>query len=227
MATLVEDIIASTYVLLHNASDSELDYPVALEQLGSLLNIMRYEKVLGNLDDIIEKETLTFSDGTGITTNTISNFGDVIYLEFNNVPTEECPVSMLDLYYQQNQQRVAFWDDESQFGVLGGKKAQLAIPQNGTLKVWHEPDIAQLNVMTAQVEFRDSLKWAIATRLAGVLIDYVIFEDPAKMANKPFLRKKLEEQANHWEKIYLELVNRIGTNRPFSRLPFAATSGID
>jgi len=223
MATLVKDIIASTYVLLHNASDSELDYPVVLEQLASLLNIMRYEKVLGNLDDVLEKDTITFDDGTGVEINALSNFGDVIYLEFNEQPLEECTVSMLDLYSEQNIQRVAFWEDESS----GTKYAQLAIPQNGTLKVWHEPDIAQTAIMSQTLEIRDSLKYAIATRLAGVCIDYVMFADPNKMANRQVLRDTLKTQAKHWEQIYLELVNRIGTNRPFSRIPFSATSGFD
>jgi hypothetical protein len=169
MATFVTDIIASAYVKLHNASDSELDYPVALEQLGSLLNIMRYEKIFGNLDDVLEKETITFDDGTGLETNSLTNFGDVVYLEFNNSPIEECPVGMLDLYYQQNSQRVAFWTDDSS----GTKYAQLSIPSNGTLKVWHEPDVAQSSAMSATVNYRDSLKHCISARLADMCIDYV------------------------------------------------------
>lgn len=223
MSVLTKDIIASTYVLLHNASESELDLPIVYEQLGSLLNIMQYEKVFGNLDDIIEKETITFDDGTGIEENSISNFGDAVYLEFNEVPIEECTVGMLDFYYESNIQRVAFWTDESS----STKYAQLSIPQNGTLKIWHEPDIAQTPISTGTVKQRESLKWCIATRLANACLPYVMFSNPVKMANKANLSMAIDKQAKHWETIYLELVNRLGTNRPFARLPFSATSGID
>jgi hypothetical protein len=216
---IVRDVIASTYILLNNVSEHELDYAVALEQFGSVINMMKYERVFGNLDNVIEKDTITFSDSTGVATNALSNFGDVVYLEFNNMVIEECTVAMLDLYYEQGIQRVAFWEDAS----AGTKYAELSIPETGTLKVWHEPDVAESNARTATVEAADSLKWCIATRLAERLINYITYEDPSKEVNKPLLRQSLSDQARQWKDIYLELVNRLGTNRPFSRLPFSAT----
>jgi hypothetical protein len=42
------------------------------------------------------------------------------------------------------------------------------------------------------------------------------------MANRPVLQAQLREEERHWTQIYLEKVNRIGTAKPFTRLPFMA-----
>lgn len=211
-------ILASSFVLMGNVAEDELDMAVALEQLGSVLNKMQYEKAFGNLDDVISKEEFTFSDTTGIKTNDMSDWGHPIYLEFGGVGIEECPVGMLEIYAQAGQQRVAFWED----AVSGVRYMQLSIPQVGILKVWYEPDVAQSTDEGATVEFRDSLRYCIATRHAAACLPYVRYKDEFKMLNKPVLYELLSRQAREWTDVYTELMNRIGTNRPFSRVPFMA-----
>jgi hypothetical protein len=191
--------------------------PVAIEQLASTLQMMQYEQVFGNLDNIINKEDIVFTDATGLHTNTMTNFGHPVYLEFGGEPIEECPVGMLDLNAAAGRQRVAFWTDET-----GANFIQLAISQAGTLKVWYEPDVATTQAQGATVALRDSLKWCIATRHALNCLAYVKFQDPVKVSNRAVLYESLKKQADDWKKVYLELVNRIGTNRPYSKLPFQA-----
>lgn len=219
MSLLVKDILATGFVLLDNVSDKELDYAVSLEVLGSVLNVMRQEQILGNLDDIITKSTLTFTDTTGLLSNTLTEFGDVVYLEFNGDPIEECPVSMLDIYSSQGLQRIAFWKDSAN---ANASYIQQSIPQMGTLKVWYERDESESTVETAAVTFPDSLRWCIAARWAADAIAYVKYTDPAKTANKESVKTRLTEMAKKWETIYLTKVNKIGTGRPFSRIPFMA-----
>jgi hypothetical protein len=212
------DLLASSYVLLDNATEEELDLALALEQLGSILNMMRYERVFGNLDDVLNKEEISFTDTTGVKANTLTNFGDVVYLEFNGEALEECPPSMLEQYYNSGLQRIAFYEDET-----GVKYLQQSIPMSGVLKVWYEPDVAESASSTATVNFRDSLRWCVVTRHALACLAYVKFKDPVKVANRAVLYESLRKQASDWEKIYMELVNKIGTNRPFQRLPFMAS----
>lgn len=217
---IVTDLLASIYVLCDNATKEELDLAVCLELFGSVINIMRQEQILGNLDDMVIKEQVTFSDTTGIVDNTFTDWGDAIYLEFNGDVIEECPVSQLDLFANQGLQRVAFWTEVGEF--TNTLKIQLAIPQMGTLKVWYEPDVAELNQTDAPVNFPDALRWAIATRVAKEAVNYTKYKSPLKMANRPNLAGSLSAQADHWTKIYLTKINKIGTGRPFSRLPFSA-----
>jgi hypothetical protein len=217
-----EDILASGYVVLDNASREELDYAVALEVFGSVINLMEQERMLGNIDDIITKSTVSFTDTTGIKANALSNFGHATYLEWNSVPVEQCPVSMLDLYSDSSLQRVAFFEDET-----GAKKIQLAIPEMGTLKVWYEPDALKANTKTTTAPIVDSLKWCLVYRWAEKALSYVKFTDERKEINKPVLYQRLHQDATEWRNIYLERVNRMGTNRPFSRLPFMGGQRID
>jgi hypothetical protein len=216
---IVTDILATGYVLLDNASEAELNYVVSLELLGSVLNVMRQEQILGNLDDIITKSEVTFSDSTGLLTNSLTEFGDVVYLEFNGDPIDECPVTMLDLYASQGLQRVAFWKDSA---ASNAAKIQLAIPQMGTLKIWYEREKVETNQPDDTVSFPESLRWCIACRWAEAAIDYVKFADPMKTANKATVKGSLSQMAKKWETIYLTKINKIGTGRPFSRLPFSA-----
>lgn len=219
MALTVKDILATTYVLLDNASEEELDYIVALEQFGSVFSKMQFERILGNVGEIVTKGTLTFSDTTGIVTNNLTNFGDVIYLEFNSQPIDECPVALLDLYKDAGIQRAAFFKADS---FTGTKKVQLSIPQSGELKVWYEPDAAFGQLQTSAVNIQDSLRWCLATRLAEACIPHLKRTDPRKIAALPVLAMSLSRQAEDWRRIYLEQVNKIGTDRPFPRLPFIA-----
>lgn len=216
---IVRDILATGYVLLDNASEDEMDYVVALELLGSVLNVMRQEQILGNLDEIITKEEVTFSDTTGLASNQFTAFGDVVYLEFNGDPIEECPVGMLDMYASQGLQRVAFWKDSADSNA---PYIQLSIPQMGTLKVWYEREAAESNNPTADVNFPESLRWCIACRWGVLALDYVKFMDPIKMTNKDRVKDSLKNMAKKWEEIYLTKINKIGTGRPFSRQPFMA-----
>lgn len=218
---ITTDIAASVYVLLDNASEEELDYAVFLELFGSVINVMRQEQILGNLDDIIIKDELVFSDSTGLKSNTLTNFGDAVYLEFNGDPIEECPVNMLDQYSSQGLQRVAFWTDaEDNLSRQG--YVQLAIPQMGTLKIWYEPEVTELNATDATTNFPESLRWCIATRIAVEAINYTKFKSPLKLANRGMLKESLKDMAKKWKDIYLTKINKIGTGRPFSRTPFMA-----
>lgn len=216
------DILASSYALMGDVSEEELPRATALEQLGSVLNMMQYEKVFGNLDDVITKSELSFTDTTGVKANTLTDFGDVVFLRWNGVSIEECPVSQLDMYADMGLQRVAFWTDES-----GSSFIQLAIAEMGTLMVWYEPEIAHTANQYSLVTFRDSLRWCIATRHAHHCLPYVIYKDPAKAANKPYVLEAIREQKLNWDENYKMLVNKIGTGRPFSKLPFAAGLGDD
>jgi len=218
-----KDILASVYVLLDNADEDELELSLALELFASMLTMMKFEQIFGNLDDVIIKDEVLFSDTTGVVTNSLTDFGDVVYVKFNNEYVDECPVSQLELYRDSGMQRVAFWTDAE----TGTKKIQLAIPQIGTLQVWYEPYTAISNTRTATVDLHDSLRWCLCTRLAHLLLPYVRFKNPDKMMNKPNLALTLSKQAEDWKKVYLEKVNRIGTNKPFERLPFQASIGID
>lgn len=219
MALTVKDIIASSYVLMDNASEEDLDYAIVVEQLGSVISQMKYERILGNRDDVITKAELTFDDTTGIITNTFTNFGTPVYIEFNSQPIDEAPASQLDIYADAGIQRAAFWADGT---VKGTKYIQLALAQTGTIKVWYEPDTSTLLTRTSTVDLQDSLRWCLATRLAAVCAAYLKFKDQIKMASLPVLVLNLQNQAETWRKIYLEKVNRIGTDRPYARLPFIA-----
>lgn len=219
MSFTIKDVIATAFALLDNCSEEELDYVVAVEQLSSLIVKMKFERILGNVEGVITKGTLTYSDTTGVKANTLTNFGDAVYVEFNSQPIDECPVSMLDLYYNSGVQRVAFWTDTT---VRGTKYVQLSIPQTGTLKVWYEPDDSTLITKGASIDLQDSLKYCIATRLAAACIAYIKFKDPLKASRIPALALVLQIQAKEWKDIYLEHINKIGVDRPFSRIPFQA-----
>lgn len=215
---IVRDVLASTYTLLDNATEEELEPAVALEFFASLISMMKYEQVFGNLDDIITKDSVTFSDTTGIVTNNLTDFGDVVYLSLNNNALNECPVSMLDLYRDSSLQRVAFWTD----ATTSTKYIQLAIPETGTLDIWYEPFTTVDRYGDATLDLHESLRWCIAGRLAEMCLPYVKYKNIYKIQNKPQLAQTLAKQAFDWKQIYLEKVNRIGTNRPFTRLPFRA-----
>lgn len=217
---LVRDVIASTYVLLNNAGEDELDYPIVMEQLASLVSLMKEERLLGNVQEVVSKGTITFSDATGITTNTLDDFGDVVYLSFQGQPIETAPVSQLDMYADMGIQRAAFWTDTT---VGGTKKIQLALKSAGDLEVWYEPNSSQLLADDAEIALRESLKYCLATRLAANCIQYVHFKDPIKAAGLPVLALTLTKQSEDWRRIYLERMNRFDTGRPFARLPFAAS----
>ena len=222
---IVRDILASTYVLVNNASEEELPYPVVLEQFASLITMMRYERILGNVEEVITKGEVTFAESDlGIKTNSLSNFGDVVYLEFNTQAIDECPVNMLDLYSGQGVQRAAFFTSDT---VLGTKKIQLSIPQTGTLKVWYEPEPSILLTPSSTVDIQESLKWCIATRLSANCIQYINFKDPDKQRGLPVLALTLTKQASDWKNIYLERLNKIGTDRPYRKLPFMARNAFN
>lgn len=216
---IIKDILATVYVLLDNCSEEELDYVVAIETLANIITKMKYERILGNVEEVITKGTLSFTDTTGLVTNTLTNFGDVVYIEFNGQAIDESPVSMLDLYSNSGIQRAAFWTDTTNIGT---KFAQLALAQAGTLKVWYEPDDSTLLTKGGIVDFQQSLKYCIATRVAAQCVGYVKFKDPEKLSRIGVLALTLNNEAETWRKIYLEKVNKIGTDRPFSRLPFMA-----
>lgn len=215
---ITKDILSTTYILLDNASEEELDLIIAIEKLASVLTTMMYEEVFGNLDTVIRKATVDFNDTTGTVNNTLTEFGDVVFLRFNNAHVDECPVSQLELYTDAGIQRVAFWTDES----TSTRKISLSIGQVGTLDVWYEPYRTQEHTLGSNIDYDNSLKWCIATRLAVQLLPYVKYKDQFRMINKPILTQQLKEEERHWTQIYLEKVNRIGTAKPFQRLPFMA-----
>jgi hypothetical protein len=219
---LINDVIASTYVLLNNAGEDELDYPIVMEQLASLVSFMKSERLLGNVTEVIVKgDAISFNDTTGVTNNTLENFGEAVYATFNGMAVDVAPVSQLDLYADMGIQRIAFWTDSS---VSGTKKVQLALKVMGDLEVWYEPDDSQLLTPDSTVELRESLKYCLATRLAANCIQYVHFKDPIKQAGLPVLALTLSKQAEDWRRIYIERMNRFDTGRPFARLPFVAGS---
>jgi hypothetical protein len=214
----INDILSSSLLLLDNPSEEELNFAVALEVLASVLNIMRQEQILGALDDIIKKAEVTFTGTTGIVTNSLTEFGDVVYLEFNGEAVNECPVGMLSMAKDAGLLRVAFWKDDD----TGTKKIELSIPQEGTLKVWYEPDVTDGVALSDTIDHSDSLRMCIASRHALACIAYVHFKSEIKEIGKQVLYESLKAQAAKWTEIYLDRVNRIGLNRPFTRLPFMA-----
>lgn len=216
----IKDVIATTYVLLNNCSEEELDYVVVVEQLASVLTQMKTEKLLSNSDDVIYKGTVTFNDTTGLVTNSLTNFGTPVYLEYNGIPIDESPVAQLDVFAEMGVQRAAFWTDAS----TGLNKIQLSVQEAGTLKIWYESSISILLKPDSDVQLQDSLKYCLASRLAQRCIPYVNFKDMKKVASLPVVALSLSNQAEDWRHIYLELVNRIGMNRPFTRVPFVAAS---
>ena len=179
---------------------------------------MKFEQIFGNLDDVIRKETITFSDTTGIVENTLTDFGDVVYLQMNNVLVDECPVSQLEGYRNASMQRVAFWTDAED----DTKYIQLSIPETGTLNVWYEPYEAIERNRSATVDFHELLRWCIVYRLAKMCLPFVKYRSVFKMQNKPLLSVEIMSNANDWKQVYLEKVNRIGTGKPFTRIPFMA-----
>lgn len=216
---LIRDCLASGYTLLNDAGEDELSYSVAVEVLASTLMQMRYERVFGYVDEILTKGELTITATTGIVANTLTNFGDPIYIEIEGQPIDECPASQLDLYATQGVQRAAFWTDTTQQGT---KYVQLAIPMTGTIKIWYEPDGTPSLTKDSTVYLEESLKWCIAYRWAKDCIPYVKFRDPQKAAGLPVMALTLNQKAKEWKDIYIEKVNKIGVDRPFSKLPFAA-----
>lgn len=215
---IVKDILSTTYLLLDDVSEEELSLAVALEKLASVLTTMMYEEVFGNLDTVIRKGQVTFADTSGTVNNTLPEFGDVVLLKFNNVHIDECPVSQLQVYADAGIQRVAFWKDEA----TSVNKISLSLGQAGILDVWYEPFRNQEHTLTSNIDYDNTLKWCIATRLAVQLLPYVKYQDQFRMANRPVLQAQLREEERHWTQIYLEKVNRIGTAKPFTRLPFMA-----
>lgn len=219
---IVNDIIATLYTIIGNADESELDYAIVVESLGSVLAQMSFEKILGNVDGVIIKEELVFNDDTGIKQHSFSDFGDPIYLEFNRMPIDECPVGQLHLYSDMGVQRVAFWSDPPDGIVRPPAYAQLSINSLGTLKVWYEPDSTPLLTASAIPAQQDSLKWCIAYRLAQECIPHYNPKDQFKQARLPVLALQIVNKAKEWKDIYLEQINKIGTGKPFPRLPFVA-----
>lgn len=215
---IVKDILASLYVILDNATEQELEPAVALENLGSVLAMMKFEQIFGNLDDVIRKESVVFSDTTGIVENTLTDFGDVVYLQINNTLVDECPVSQLENYRNASMQRVAFWTDaEDDTSYI-----QLSIPETGTLNVWYEPYETIARTRESNIEFHQLLRWCIVYRLAKMCLPMVKYRNVFKMQNKPILSMEISNTANEWKQVYLEKVNRIGTGKPFTRIPYMA-----
>lgn len=213
----VQDIIATTYLLLDNIDDDEVDFPVVLELLGSILSVKMYQSVFGNLDSVIRKEKVIFSNEDTVD-NLLPDFGDVVYLDFNGSHIDESTVSQLQIFKDSGILRAAFWRDSSD----NSNKISLSMPATGILNVWYEPYIEQNLDLLGDTTIPTSLKWCIATQLAVAVLPYVKYKSEFKLANKPALAASLGEQAAHWEKIYLEKVNRIGTAKPYVRLPFIA-----
>lgn len=214
----VKEILASAYVLLGNISEEELDYVVAVEQFGAVISMMRLEKILSSRDERIRKASVSFSDTTGIVTNSLTDFGTPIFLRFNDIPIEECAVSQLDMLEDSGRQAVAFWQDASD----DTDYIELSIPQTGTLDVWYEPLSEHSLCHGDTVEMSDYLRYAIVCRLAATLIKYVHYKDPMKEANKAVVAQGLMVDAEMWKRMYLDEVARVGTGLPFQRLPFMA-----
>lgn len=214
----VKDIIASSYILLDNASEEELDYAIAVEQFGSVISMMRMERILADSNELIVKGQLTFPDTTGIVENTLLNFGDPVFLRFNDVTCDECSVNQLDLLDESGKQAVAFWTDAED----STNYVELAQPATGILDVWYEPNTEHSLCQTDDVELNEYLRYAIVCRLAWHLSRYVHFKDPVKQANLPNLISGLYADAERWKTLYLDKVGRIGTGLPFQRLPFMA-----
>lgn len=212
-----KDILASAYVLLGNVDEDELPYIIALEQFGNVWSKMKFEQILGNRNELITKATVVF-DSTGIVENTLTDYGDVVFLRFNNAPTEEAPTNMMDLYSDSGRQGVAFWTDAE----TTTKYIELAIKSAGSLEIWYEPNTDNESAETAELPLNDNLRYCLATRLAYQLIDYVNYKNPAKQANKPALKQSLYMQYEDWKQDWLEKINKIGTGRPFQRIPFQA-----
>lgn len=220
---LVKEIIATAYILLDNASEEELSLAVALEQYAMLSTKMNYEKILGHRTPEIIKDTIEFSDETGIATEALTDFDPVglVMLKLNSREIPETSVDLLKTYSNVGKQAVAFWTDVTTDGSPA-RKVELASPQQGTLDVWYEPIRVRKQKQSDTSEIENAKKYIIASRLAGACIDYVHFKNPQKQANKQNLLYSIKEEAKHWMEIYKELSNKIGTNRPFERVPFRA-----
>lgn len=220
---IVKDIISTVHILLDNATESELELSVVLELFGSMLTMMKYEQVYGNLDEVIRKQTVTFPDLTGRVINTLPEFGDVVYLKFNGEYIDESPVSQLELYSNAGTQRVAFWTDAS----TDTNYIEQSIATQGTLDIWYEPYSTADTQIDAVVDIKDSMKWCLASRLALTCLPYVKFRSPIKMANKAQIAMNLNKIAEDWKQVYLESVNRIGTAKPFTKIPYMASRRVN
>ncbi len=218
MATTVKQILASAYVLLDNASEEDLDLAVAVEQFGLVLDMMKFEEILADSNKRILKGSVDFTDTTGIVVNSLTNYGEVVMLRFNDVQTEECSINQLEMLEESGRQGVAFWVDATD----EAKYIELAMPQTGTLDVWYEPDTVHPLCHSSNLEIADVLRSAVVARLAWHLSRYVHFKDPVKRENMKFLAPALAQDAQYWKNIYLEKVSKIGTGLPFQRLPFMA-----
>lgn len=221
----VADILSIVYVLLNNAGEDELDFIIAMEQYNKVNSKMQLERVLAHKTPEIIKETVSFTDGTGIVTNTLTDFGgDVVYMKFAGESVDEASVNMLDEYSSVDIQAVAFWEDvEDPNSPV--KKIELARKVNGTLTVWHEPQRVAKQKIYETAEIEEALQYMIATRVAEACLSYVHYQDPVKEQVKPNLFRGLKEDALEWRELYQEKINRIGTGKPMSRIPFRAGRG--
>lgn len=215
---IVRDILSSAYVLMNNVSEKELPYIIALEQFGNVWSKMKFEKILGNRNELMIKAELTI-DETGQIENTLTDFGDLVFARFNGQPIEEAPVSMLDLYKDAGRQGVGFWTDATD----DTSYIQMAITSSGTLELWYEPNLDNESAETEVLPLNDNLRYSLAIRLAYHCIDYVIYENPAKTANKSSLKQTLYSQYEDWKQDWLEKINKTTTDRPFQRIPFMAS----
>lgn len=216
---IVKDILASAYVLLGNIDEDELPYIIALEQFGNVWSKMKFEQILGNRNELLHKVEVVFPDETGRVENTLTDYGDVVFLRFNNSPVDEAPTNMLDIFKDSGRQGVSFWTDAED----STKYIELAVKSQGTLEIWYEPNNDNESAETEVIPLNDNLRYCLALRLALQTIPYVIYKNPAMGANKPALERSLYQQVEGWTQDWLEKINKIGTGRAFQRLPFQAS----
>lgn len=224
MSLIVKDILASTYVLLGNITEEELPRIILLEQFASLEAKLKSEKVLSQKPSFLHKAQLIFSDTTGITVNTLSDFSPsgLVYMSFNNYEVEEGSINMLGEYRNVGRQAIAFYKDVDEEDEDDAYKVQQSIPSTGTLDVWYESFSPLATKIDDSVDLEDSFKFLMATRLAYNTIGYVTYIDPIKTANKMVLRADLKEQSEAWKDDWFARLNNIGAGQPVSRLPFMA-----
>jgi hypothetical protein len=216
---IVKDILASAYVLLGNIDEDELPYIIALEQFGNVWSKMKFEQILGNRNELLHKVEVDFPDETGRVENTLTDYGDVVFLRFNNSPIDEAPTNMLDIFKDSGRQGVSFWTDAED----NTKYIELAVKSKGTLEIWYEPNNDNESAETETIPLNDNLRYCLALRLALQTIPYVIYKNPAMGNNKPALERSLYQQVEGWTQDWLEKINKIGTGRAFQRIPFQAS----
>lgn len=147
--------------------------------------------------------------------------GDIVLIKFNDMTIPDVPFSMLQEYRYINQQAVAFYTDTTSGAPQ--LTIELSQPTSGTLDVWYEPrNLVGVN-HEGNSQIDDAFKYFMATRLAGNLINYVLYNDPRKEAAKQLLLPGLLRQSSYAKDLYIAAVNKSSNNsRPFSRLPYNA-----